>query len=219
MAEINEARNEMRVECPMCPWVLISLASLTCAGMSGYRGGWKTSVGRGRCKGSGEKGAHEQTMMRSGWTRGRREVVLDAVMCSESLRCDAPWSRGWRADGGNERDDDVDDRRGMCLWRVWRPEDAARSMVRMMSDDGVDYDDGSDGTVSRPEVRSKVNGDDGRLAAVSRASRRCKTQCSWQWIAEQIELRWSYLCCSVSQGFDVITPESSVRWEEDSGPG
>ena len=41
-------------------------------------------------------------------------------------------------------------------------------------------DDGSDGTVSRPEVRSKVNGDDGRLAAVSRASRRCKTQCSWQ---------------------------------------
>ena len=56
MAEINEARNEMRVECPMCPWVLISLASLTCAGMSGYRGGWKTSVGRGRCKGSGRKG-------------------------------------------------------------------------------------------------------------------------------------------------------------------
>ena len=65
----------------------------------------------------------------------------------------------------------------------------------------------------------RIVNDDGRLAAVSRASRRCKNQCSWQWIAEQIELRWNYLCCSVSQGCDVITPESSVRWEEDSGPG
>ena len=54
------------------------------------------------------------------------------------------------------------------------------SYVDGEDDDGVDYDDGSDGAVSRPEVRSKVNGDDGRLAAVSRASRRCKTQCSWQ---------------------------------------
>ena len=86
MAEINEARNEMRVKCPMCPWVLISLASLTCAGMSGYRGGWKTSVGRGRCKGSSEKGAHEQTMMRSwmnawaAWSGARR-----GDGCSESF--------------------------------------------------------------------------------------------------------------------------------------
>ena len=67
----------------------------------------------------------------------------------------------------------------MCLLTGVAPGGCSyRSMVRMHN--GVDYDDGSDRTVSRPEVRSKVNGDDGRLAAVSRASRRCKTQCSWQ---------------------------------------
>ena len=38
----------------------------------------KTSVGRRRCEGSGEKGAHEQTVMRSWMTRGWREMVLDA---------------------------------------------------------------------------------------------------------------------------------------------
>ena len=122
--------NEMRVECPMCPWVLISLASLTCAGMSGYRGGWKTSVERGRCKGSGEKGAHEQTMMRS-WMNAW-------AACSGARRGDGArrlWdatlrrSRGWRADGGNEQDGVVGDRqacvsdgcgaRRMQLGRWW----------------------------------------------------------------------------------------------------
>ena len=43
-------------------------------------GRMKNSVGHGRCEGSGEKGAHELAMMRSWMTRGRREVVLDAVM-------------------------------------------------------------------------------------------------------------------------------------------
>ena len=91
-AEINEARNEMRVECPMCPWVLISLASLTCAGISGYRGGWKTSVERGRCKGSGEKGAHEQTMMRSwmnawaAWSGARRGDGARSLWSDATLR-------------------------------------------------------------------------------------------------------------------------------------
>ena len=40
----------------------------------------KTSLGSGQCERSGEKGAHEQAMMRSWMTRGRREMVLDAVM-------------------------------------------------------------------------------------------------------------------------------------------
>ena len=52
----------------------------------------QTSVGRGRCEGNGEKGAHEQAMaMACGArrTRGRREVVLDAVNDARSLCSDA----------------------------------------------------------------------------------------------------------------------------------
>ena len=154
MAEINEARNEMRVECPMCPWVLISLASLTCAGMSGYRGGWKTSVGRGRCKGSGRKGR----------SRADDDAELDERVggvkwCStrwwrsETLRCDAPWES-----------------------RLKRPTEVTSGMTMLAIDEAcvsdgcgarrmqlgrwwgcmavLAIDDGSDGTVSRPEVRS-----------------------------------------------------------------
>ena len=137
MAEINKARNEKWMKCPMCPWVLISLASLTCAGMSGYRGGWKTSVERGRCKGSGEKGAHEQTMMRSwmnawaAWSGARRgddaRSLCDATLREVGAEEPTEVMNGmtvWRSTG-------------MCLWRVWRPEDAARSMVRMHG--GVGY--------------------------------------------------------------------------------
>ena len=43
---------------------------------------------------------------------------------------------------------------------MWRPEVDARSMVKMMA--VLAIDDGSDGTASRPEVRSIVNGDHGR---------------------------------------------------------
>ena len=81
-----------------------------------------------------------------------------------------------------------------------RPEVDARSMMKMMA--MLAIDDGSDGTVSRPEVRSIVNGDDGHLATVSRARKR-----NW---------RCDYLGCRVDQGFEVTTPESSVR-EDDSG--
>ena len=56
------------------------------------------------------------------------------------------------------------------LWRVCRPEDDARSMVKMMAVWAID--DGSDGTVSRLEVRSIVNGDDGQPATVGRARKR-----------------------------------------------
>ena len=70
--------------------------------------------------------------------------------------CDAPWSRGWRADGGNERDGVVGDRqacvsdgcgaRRMMLGRWWGSDD-----------DGVDYRR-DDGTVSRPgEVDSQLD--------------------------------------------------------------
>ena len=91
----------------------------------------ETSVGRGcgRCEGSGEKGAHEQAMMRSWKNAWAAWMVLDAVMVLGVFRCDAPWSRGWRADGGNERNDDGDDRqacvsdgcgaRRMQLGRWW----------------------------------------------------------------------------------------------------
>ena len=64
-------------------------------------------------------------------------------------------------------------------------------------------DDGSDGTVSRPEVRSIVNGEDGQPATVSRARKR-------KW-------RCDYLGCRVGQGFDISTPESSVQREDDNG--
>ena len=49
------------------------------------------------------------------------------------------------------RDGDVGDRRGMALTGV-SPGGNARSMVKMMT--VLTTGDGSDGTVSRPEVRS-----------------------------------------------------------------
>ena len=114
----------------------------------------KTGVGRG-VDDARERELTSRRWCGAGWTRGRRVVALDAVMMLGDLRCDAPWSRGWRADGGNERDGVVDDRQA-CVsdgcgarrmqrgrwWEWWR---------WWLSTNG------SDGTVGRPEVRSIVN--------------------------------------------------------------
>ena len=115
MAEINEAQNEMQAKCPMCPWVLLSLAIIV-RGKVRLSRLMKTSVRRGRCEKSGEKGAHEQAMMRSwmnawaAWSGARRGDGARSL-----LRCDAPWSRGWRADGGNDERDDVVGDRQACV--------------------------------------------------------------------------------------------------------
>ena len=112
---------------------------------------------------------------------------------------DAPWSRGWRADGGNgERGDLVGDRQA-CLWRVWCPEDAARSMVRMITVLTTGAMTGQWVAL----VRSIVNNEDGQPATVSRARKR-------KW-------RCNYLGCRMGQDFEITTPESSVQWEDDNG--
>ena len=142
----------MRVKCPMCPRVLISLAKERAREKSGYRGGWRLAwdVDDAGCGWKGRSRADSDVEL--------DERVGGVKWCStrwwrsESLRCDAPWSRGWRADGGNVRDGDVAIDEAWLWWRVCRPEDDARSMVKIMA--VLATDDGSDGTVSRPEVRS-----------------------------------------------------------------
>ena len=85
-----------------------------------------------------DKGAHEQALMRShlwmlGGGGGRDSGASTHEWCSENLIwCDAPWSQGWRVDGGKGKRDDV-----FFDWHVQssdpvcRPKVDARSMAKM----------------------------------------------------------------------------------------
>ena len=116
----------------------------------------KTSIGHGRCTGTAlEKGAHEQTVMRSWMTCGRREMMLNALMVLGVFRWDA--TLRWV---GAEEPTEVTNRMTMWtideawLWRVCRPEDDAWSMVRTMAVLAIDAMTGQWVVL----VRSIVNG-------------------------------------------------------------
>ena len=126
----NEAQNEKWMKCPMCPWVLYRWR-MNVRGKVRLSRLMKTSVGRwcGRCEKLAKRALTSRRWCGADERVGGVKWCSTRWWCSESLRCDAPWSRGWRADGGNERDDEVGDRqacvsdgcgaRRMQLGRWW----------------------------------------------------------------------------------------------------